>query len=284
VTDIPRVAPDTTEYNLAPIHQTLRQDGVVTIAYVMGHEMYQPGHENTFLLMLRGNLRNREEITEFVMDADGWGAQITDATGIRYHVRIGRERQDFIDAFGAAEVVMYQGHSRYGRGPAFAGFTDYFRMGSSSNDLEIDALLPSFRTEALRQPATYPPRYVDIGAERYVYQYRGGHDETSHLDDESYTKLIAGGARDFLDADFLTGTQVFWLYSCTNQQYWQQTFRRRFANRSQKFVFGTVDESFWGLAPSVIFVIAMVTGETSSNAIISSLNATGDCENCFTAW
>ena len=62
-------------------------------------------------------------------------------TGVKYNITFGYERNDYYNAFKNYEVVMYHGHSRYGRGPAFEKYTNYFRIGTKFPGIEVSSVI-----------------------------------------------------------------------------------------------------------------------------------------------
>jgi hypothetical protein len=272
--------------NLIRFYQAFAEDGVVSIYFGMGHQMYQSGVDETLFLMVRGWAKERHlALAEFAFDRHNRSFEFRRTTdGVFFRVVIGNDREAFAAALASTDIVMYQGHSRFGRGMAFRDFADYFRMGSEWPVIEVDTRNPSFAGEWILDQSFYPLREIVVNGMRDFFQYRGQKNETAFLPEDSYTIRIEGNAKDFRSARYLPGRQMFWLYSCKNQQYWATSIRRKFPSRQEKYFFGTIDDSFWGLEPAALFLLDVAANVRSSQSILRSLNSTTDCYRCFTTY
>jgi hypothetical protein len=206
------------------------------------------------------------------------------STGIAYAVTLGHERNEFGDAFKAHDIVMYHGHSRYGRGPAFDSYSHYFRMGDVFPTIEVDVRNSYFLDEEILQADTYPPIPVTIENEDYLYQYRGQKNESSHLTTDAYTKIIRGMDVDLKATPFQAGKQLLWFYSCSNELYWKKSIRKKFPDPKHKLVFGTNNTSYWSARPAAVFITSIAREIATSGEIIGELNAVKDCADCFTSY
>lgn len=287
----PELTPDTAEdvsepaqASLTPFLEEFRADGVVKMYIGYGYEAWFPERAGQLYNMLI------DLGAYYGLPLDQWsfnGEQIRFRDwrrGIRYVVRIGTERDEFMGAFESQEVVLYHGHSRYGQGPAFESFSNYFRIGANFPSIEVDTRNRYFRDEPMLLQERFPPRSVNLGGQRFSFQYRGQRDHRSYLPEDSFTKLIPGGDADLKTTRFLPSKQIFYFYSCRNRKYWEESIRGHFPDPTQKLVFGTFRDAFGSTQPDAVMIISLVRGMTRSGDIVSDLNATGDCDNCFTAY
>lgn len=275
-------------FDLGSVYDDFKQDGVISIYFGMGYEMYQSGNEETFALMLKGMLRgSTETISNFTYNSHTRTASfIRDSDQIKFQITIGGERNEWIDAWDDKEVIMYHGHSRYGMGPTFGGWNNYFRMGQEFDTIEVDTRNRYFHTEPFASRARHPVQRARVNGEDIEYQYRGALDSRSKLPSSSYTKQIESHGKDLREVKAIgtSRSQIFWLYSCKNYQYWRDELRQKFPHTSTVAIFGTIDDSMWGFQPSLTFVFELVNGNTNASEITSRLNATGDCNDCFTTY
>jgi hypothetical protein len=266
-------------------YEAIVNDGTVSIYYGMGYEMYANGNEETFALMLKSKLTKAGVgFQDFFYDQFTRNISFERTSDhVWFDIKVGHERNEWIAAWETHEVVLYQGHSRYGRGPTFGDWNSYFRFGPNPA-IEVDGRSPFFRNEPILNTARYPVQRTTVNGEEILYQYRGSKDPTAKLPDDSYTKNIEGNAKDFRNTNTLGGKQIFWLYSCKNRQYWRNEFRSRFPENGDKFVFGTIDDSFWSLEPAATFLTEIVKQTRESRQIVNKLNTLDDCNQCFTSW
>ncbi len=204
---------------------------------------------------------------------------------VSFEILAGHERNEFYQSFKDYEVVMYHGHSRYGRGPAFGEYENYFRIGENFQTIEVGTQNPYFLNEEVLLSETYPLNAVKFGEVQDWFQYRGQKLESSHLKEDSYTINIEGNGRDFKDAEFYEGKQIIFFYSCSNVHYWKKPFRDRFDDLQEKIVFGTDIEGHWGTSPTATLIYSLIVERNNSKEIVDELDATGDCgENCFVSY
>lgn len=204
---------------------------------------------------------------------------------VDFRIKVGYERNEFAKAFEKNQIVMYHGHSRYGRGPAFEVYSHYFRIGYLFPVIEVDTRNPYFLNEDILETDVYPVKKVDLNGKSYSYQYDRQKDHTSYLPDPSYIKRIEGNGKDWREASFLDGKQIYFMYSCENEHYWKDPIRDTFPDTSDRIVFGTVKTSYWSSVPGAVFLSSIIKQVDDSRTIVDSLNATKDCgENCFSAY
>jgi hypothetical protein len=157
-------------------------------------------------------------------------------------------------------------------------------MGSVYSTIEVTAQNPYFLMEPIQLTGQYRVQTADIDGKNYSYQYRGQKNEESYLDPAAYTKNIPGLDKDLRQVSFPSKKQIFYFYSCNNIDYFKSPLRRMMPKSSEKMIFGTDNEGWWGTKPDAVFIMSIARGVSSSSGIVSELNATHDCENCFIAY
>jgi hypothetical protein len=275
------------QHDLTDYYDEMRADGTVKIFYGFGYEAYQSGEEPTFYEMLRElGAHEYPDAVDWSYDTDQKRIHFRDAKhDVRYQVDLGHERDAFASAFGTHRVVMYHGHSRYGRGPAFDSYWNYFRMGNIFENIEVDTRNPYFGDEPMQLTDDYPPITEKVDGQELTYQYRGQKIDSSYLPSDAYTKNIPGYDEDLSNASFLEGRQLVWLYSCRNVEYFKEPLRDRFPDPDSKFIFGTKKDGFWSEKPAAVFIMSVVAGVADSGEIVKRLDDTGDCgSDCFTSY
>lgn len=272
--------------NMQGFYNAFKQSKKVRIYLGFGKDAAHAGRATEINTMLEELVKFYDlKLSDWKFDAPNQFISFhDDTTDIDYSVQIGDERNAFAKAFENHEVVMYHGHSRYGRGPAFKEYWNYFRMGNVFPVIEVDTRNPYFRTEPIQDTATYPIQTVELSGSQWQYQYEGQKTESSYLPPDSYTKLIPGNDKDLRKAKYLRGKQLFYFYSCSNSHYWKTPLRNLF-RPTDKMVFGTHVDGYWGSKPSAVFIASLIRGVDTSTEIVTELNATKDCPNdCFTAY
>ena len=270
--------------NLQGFYTEFGADGVVRIFEGLGAERYYPRWGEDLHRMLQ-TIATQEKLpfTQFTMNPQLTKISfINSLTNLRYEVTIGNERDQFSNAFSSYEVIMYVGHSRYGRGPAFQNMTNYFRMGNVFETIEVDTRNKYFLSEEMQLTETYPSISINLNNQDYFYQYRGQKVESSHLPVDSYTKNIPGLSVDFDNASFMEGRQIFWIHSCSNVNYFKDPIRSAFPDSKHKFVFGTSADSYGAVQSSAVFIASLAKQLSNSSMVVTELNKT-DCK-CFTTY
>ena len=204
--------------------------------------------------------------------------------GVTIQIDTGHERNEYANAFKDYEIVMYHGHSRYGQGPAFEGFQNYFRMGDVFQTIEVDTRNPYFSAEPILNTAEFPLLDVTLDNANFQYQYRGPKTEQSYLPSDSYTKMIPGGDKDLKTVEHSARKQIIWLYSCRNVYYFKNPLRAMFPNVNERAIFGTQSDGYWGNSPAAVFLAGLTKHFEKSREFVDGMNATGDCSNCFTTY
>ncbi|OFZ20249.1 MAG: hypothetical protein A2X94_15350 [Bdellovibrionales bacterium GWB1_55_8] len=272
--------------DLTPFYRDFAQDGIVNIYMGYGYEAYSPGKGAQLYKML--NLLGSKEDLELLfapLERDQQTVRFRDVRrGIDYQIQIGPERDDYRRAFSKYEVVMYTGHSRYGRGPAFGTFWNYYRMGDRFETIEVDTRNPYFDFEPIVLTERFPLLKILLGGFPFPYQYRGQQTNTSYLPSTSYTKNIPGGNADLATTKFIPGRQILYFHSCKNRKYWRNAIRSVLTDPARKVVFGTSNDSFGGARPDSVLIISIVRQLARTEEIVSDLNATQDCNQCFTSY
>ena len=135
--------------------------------------------------------------------------------------------------------------------------------------------------EKMLKTEEFPPISVILDQKNYLYQYFGGKVGGSYLPGDSYTKVIEGYDKDFREAQFKPGKQIFFFFSCENVYYFKDTIRAKF-DIGTKLVYGTKNTSYWSAKPEAVFVYSLITSMSKSQDVVSYLNATDDCgADCF---
>jgi len=277
---------DPVHADLRPFYKEFERDGLVTIYLGYGIGTYYPARGSQIFEMLKLLALHYElPLVDWNLSGDGSHLSFLNSKrGIRYSITIGYERNEFARAFSEYEIVMYHGHSRYGQGPAFQHYQNYYRMGRGFPTIEVDTRNNYFKDEPILKTDLYPIRWVRFGTRWLPFQYRGQKNGKSELPDTSYTKNVPGLDVDWTRTRFLPGRQLFYFYSCTNKQYWRESIRDRFPSLSHKFVFGTYKINRGRTEPDVLMIVSLLRGTTQSSKILDFLNTTKDCDQCFTTY
>ncbi|HCM39685.1 MAG: hypothetical protein A2Z97_04915 [Bdellovibrionales bacterium GWB1_52_6] len=277
-------AQDPIEVSLRQYHQEFTRDGKISIYIGYGHEAWFPERAAQIFEMLKilGGHYGLT-LTDWRRSEDGSIITFRDAgKALFYEITIEGDRNRFINAFATHEIVMYHGHSRNGKGPAFGAFENYFRMGRKHPSLEVDTRNIYFRNEPMLKTKRYPPLMMTFLGQTFLYQYRGQKHKKSKLPHTSFTKNIPGMDKDFMRTRFLPGKQFFYFYSCKNRKYWRDSIRSLFPDLNHKMVFGTFEDAFGGTKPEALMIMSVVRQLQNSGEVLELLNASKDCENCFT--
>lgn len=277
----------TLEAAMGNFYGEFTRDGVVTFYMTHGIDAYDDSRMDGIFNMLQAlGTDSGLNLGEWNLDRATSTVTFRNLdTTILYSIKFGNELNEYKDAFSRYEVVMYHGHSRYGRGPAFQDYTNYFRMGHIFSTIEVDTRNPYFQTERMLDTDTYPPIDIQLDGLSYQYQYIGQKTDSSYLPADSYTKIIEGDDKDLEITPFLSGKQLLWFYSCKNINYWRSTLRRKFPDASEKLVFGTRLDGYWSSQPAAVFIMSVVKEQADSQTIVDDLNATGDCgDDCFVSY
>ena len=152
------------EQDMAPYYLEFQSKGVVSIFLGWGYEIYSLPRYHTFYSTLQAASEQLHlGLTQWTSAAELPKIGFTDPkNNVRYEITLGHERSDYINAFSHYDVVMYGGHSRHGRGPAFDSFSNYFRMGNVFDQIEIEAENTNFLTEEIQLTSKYPIKSIQI--------------------------------------------------------------------------------------------------------------------------
>ena len=143
------------DYSLKNYFNDFQKDGLLNIYIGFGKDAYDKDSSKELLTYL-AELNKGEAL--------GWTNIILNKTkntisfeagALDIEVQIGSIRSEYISSFSKYDVIMYHGHSRLGRGPAFEHYTNYFRMGTQFTTVEVDALLPAFLNEEIKMLQDY---------------------------------------------------------------------------------------------------------------------------------
>lgn len=266
-----------------PYYESITHSGEVRSYVGVGVEFYHPQVASQILSAAKALSDHLQlGLTEWIWEQEKSRLSFFDPQRqVRYFLTVGFERNEFIEALAYFPVVMYSGHSRLGRGPAFEDFSNYFRLGNIYATIEIDTRNRYFRTEPLKKTDEFPPLDVTLGGVEYEYQYRGQKDEYAHLPSDSYTKVIEGGPKDFNAATFMATPQLIFLWSCENSHYFKVPIRKKLTP-GKALVFGTWGVPHHGLiAPISIFLISLARELPSSLDFVAELNQD---ESVYTAY
>jgi len=272
--------------NLSSFYEEFAQDGNISIYIGYGYEAYFPERAAQIYEMIKVLASHYKiNLMNWSFKKDQGSIQFYDPVRkLTYSIKVGSHRNNYIQAFSKYEVVMYHGHSRYGRGPAFGAFENYFRMGRNYSAIEVDTRNPYFQNEPILKTDLYPILSTTLDGELYLYQYRGQKDKLSKLPQNSYTKNIPGKDVDLVNASFLPGRQIFYFYSCKNRKYWRESLRDLFPNSNEKFVIGTYKNGYGSTKPEAVMIMSLVRQLSNSADVVKDLNSSDDCRNCFTTY
>lgn len=272
--------------DLSQFYEEFERDGKVKIYIGYGYEAYFSSKVPRLFDMLKAIAsRYSLQLGSWELSPDQRDIKFRDPVrSIDYEVRVGTERNEFVSSFSDYEVVLYTGHSRYGRGPAFQAFWNYYRMGDRFDTIEVDARNPYFMSEPTLLGEMFPLYWALIGGNRIYYQYRGQRNSTAYLPEDSFTRNVPGGNADLARTRFLPGRQIIYFHSCKNEKYWRASLRQVLPNPSSKVIFGTRRDSLGGMRPDAVMVMSVARRIKESSAIVNDLNATRDCDECFTSY
>ena len=272
--------------SLSNFRQDFLDDGVLNVYAGLGHEGYSTTAPQQFKDIFQA-LSNQHQLgwTDLKIEADGRTVSFRTKDEIYVRFVIGNERDEFQQSFSEYEMIMYNGHSRYGRGPAFQSFSNYFRMGDVFPIIEVETNNRYFEDETILETDKFPLKQIDIGGKTYSYQYQGEQDHTSHLPATAYTKRIVGLDTDLRHTEYLNGRQIFFFHSCSNVNYWAKPLRKLFPDHDHKFVFGTLEETY-GNYSALALVLTGLLRDLDSQAIVADLESLKNCtkQPCFTTY
>lgn len=245
-----------------------------------GAEIYYSGWPSAIFNMLESS---NKTLNIGMTDLKLTGQVITfkDKKGLKVRVTIGDERAEFVNSFSNSNVVVYLGHSRYGRGPAFKQMWNYFRLGNVFPIIEVPTDTPAFSKEPLQETETYPALSTQIGGKPYQYQYMGQKDHSSYLPSTSFTKRIEGGPKELETTEWLEGKQLVFLFSCSNVHYFREPLRDLHSDPNEKLFFGTLRDAGGVLTGVSVFITSLVQELPTSIDIIRELDKV---EPLFTAY
>lgn len=253
----------------------------ISIYIGTGVEWTAPNQVQQLFDMLKAIAQQKTlDITDWQMS----GSKITffdKQKQLRYSITVGTERDQFADSFSKSPVVMYLGHSRYGRGPAFEDMTNYFRMSDEYQTVEMDVRNKYFLTETILKTDEFPLQSVTLDGKNYQFQYRGQKNTESHLGAEAYTKIIEGNAVDLDNATFWDGKQLVFLDSCSNEQHWKKLLRSRFSDPQQTLFFGTNCDTGVGMNHASIVIMSIVRQLPNSTNFVAELKGPHPCPTVY---
>lgn len=272
--------------DLFDFYEEFERDGKVKIYIGYGHEAYFGNKVPRLMDMLKAIASQYSlQLGDWELSPDQRDLKFKDIKrSIDYEIRVGTERNEYAGSFSEYEIVMYAGHSRYGRGPAFQTFWNYYRMGDRFDTIEVDARNPYFMSEPTLLGDIFPLYWAFLSGSKIYYQYRGQRNSTSYLPEDAYTRNVPGGNVDLSRTRFLPGRQIIYFHSCKNEKYWRKSLRQVLPDSSRKFIFGTWRDSLGGIRPDAVMVMSIVRRVKDSSSIVSDLNATRDCDECFTSY
>lgn len=178
---------------------------------------------------------------------------------LTFRVKVTRAKAHFVAAL-RDEVVIYSGHSRHGRGPAFADMSDYFRMGDYRHVPVLEVRPAQFPEEPMLMKLLLNPRgftFLSYGKHYFTaavkpagyesakfqvqedhhgkWLYRGAAFLDDTFGDGDRIKLIRGGAADLhqarrdgafrVDERGKDAKQIFWFYSCDSAYHFKKPWR-----------------------------------------------------------
>ncbi len=200
---------------------------------------------------------------------------------------MGHERNEFKESFSKYQIVTYEGHSRYGQGPAFESTSKtgiFPPVGNNFPAIEVDTRNPYFPNEPIQLTNQFPVQNVTLDNVSYPFQYRGPKRHESYLDASSYTKNIPGKDIDWVNTQVLPGKQIYWIHSCSNNAYFKEPIRDRFPSVDEKFVFGTNVEVYMNLRSTAAFIMQVVLQVQDTKAVLAELLKAEECATCITTF
>lgn len=275
-----RLKRDPIHVDLTSMQNTFAEDGELTIYFGLGKDAYYPKSAVNFKAMLEALFEGQENISTPVLTGES----------IKFHnlnrnldviIEVGKERNTYKTAYKTHDIIMYSGHSRYGRGPAFESYSNYFRMGKNWPKIEVDTRNTYFLDEPILDQTKFSLLENPNILGEDVYQYRGKKVSSSHLGDDAYTILIEGLGKDFLNTEFRGDHQIFLYSSCSNADYWEETVREMFPDPAEVLVFGTQGVTTGSMSPLAVFVYHLTLGEKSTAIILDDMNNSYSCKGCY---
>lgn len=275
--------------DLAPFYQEMEQDGVVTFYLGIGAQGYSPQYVSSLAEALRKVIvSNNLPLTKPILYPQKEQVQFSSVDGKRkYLIQIGKERNDFMSAFKRYDIVMYGGHSRYGRGPAFEQMSNYVRIGDEFDAIEVDTRNPYFLEETILKTAEFPLIPIELGGTEYQYQYIGAKDHTSELSSNSYTKNVPGMDVDLQDLETKDQRQIYLFNSCSNEGHWRKTLRNKFPETGEKVILGTIYDAYVPISTFTVMILQVAMHAPTTLAITQEMNQLPDTctnPNCYTSY
>ena len=280
----PRFAPINVE--LKEYYEEFAQDGVVTIYLAHGKDGYNSyKNEQIFAMLKKAKVKEKLPISKINYDKNVRKISFKNIiTGVWYKITLGHERDEYAKSYNRYEVVMYHGHSRYGRGPAFEAYDNYFRIGRQFLGIEVRANNMYFQKSDVALLNDYPLKTKVLNDEEVFYQYMGGKTTGSYLG-KDLPVINVKPNEDFENAKLLPGKQIIWYQSCSNIHYWRRPFRERFPDTENKLVIGSNIPSTWSSLPTISFFSDLIKETKTSVEIVENMNATDTCgPDCFVAY
>ena len=261
------------EIHLGDYYSEFQQDHIVTVYVGGGAEFFQIEHSPRNIFDQVSSLNENEKLglTNLKFDSNKWISFYDPKRQLTFKITVGGERNEFIEALANYEVIVYMGHARYGRGPAFEQMWNYFRMGYEFPTIELDVRNKYFFGEPLLNLVEYPAQNITLGNEQFQYQYRGQKVESSYLPTDSYTKVIEGNAKDLMGASYLEGKQIFLWHSCSSEPHWRPALRELFSDPKEKLFYGTTHEVGGSYTPTAVLISSLVKQLGTSIALLNEL-------------
>lgn len=260
--------------DMTAFYSTFDQQDEIKMYVGMGAQFDFIGTPQMLLTALQTMITEQSlPIANLALNANGNEITFTETTfNKNYRITFGSDRTEFINAFASYPIVVYTGHSRYGRGPTFGEMSNYFRLGNVFPTLEVDVRNPYFLNEPMQDLGQYPIQIAAVGGQDLEYQYIGQKDPHAELPADAYTKVIEGGPKDFDTTPFMDQKQIVFIWSCSNSSYFKEPIRDRFTT-DDKLIFGTDDVPDGNpVPPLTVFITSLVKHVPNSTDVVNEFN------------
>ena len=138
-TDLEPVNFEDQNQDMSEFYETFNDQEEIKIYIGWGKDAWDQGRFSHFINVLINTINyQRLNIIDFKLNNNTLQAQFKSRINNKtYFIQGGFERDAYIAALKNYDIVIYHGHSRYGRGPAFEKYQNYFRLGTNHDFIAV---------------------------------------------------------------------------------------------------------------------------------------------------